>query len=96
MGELLGEMASHYLYELIPERLRVPFGIALGTAELAFAIAIALSVWIAGRRLRLRILRATGVNVTSELKLTSLSTWMLIHDIERKRGVGNPTEHRQS
>lgn len=53
-------------------------------ATLAIIFVTSISAWILGLRMRLRIRRALRRNVSSELELTSLNTWLEVEDAEKK------------
>ena len=51
-------------------------------------VATSIWAWVLGVRMRRRIKRTLGRNVTSEVELTSLNTWMKVEDTEERNKGG--------
>ena len=65
---------------------------AIGSIKtLATLILIAVTTiasWILGVRMRWRIKKTLGIEVTNEMQLTSLKTWMDVENVEEKNQGG--------
>ena len=51
-------------------------------------VVAAITTWIMGVRMRRRIRKALGIQVTNEMELTSLKTWLSVENIEAKNMGG--------
>lgn len=51
---------------------------------LATMVVSAITTWILGVRMRRRIKNILGVQVTNEMELTSLKTWLSVESMEAK------------
>ena len=69
--------------------------IEMGTSAIYTLIALiailvsAVTSWVLGVRMRRRIKQTLGVDVKSDLELTSLNTWMRVENIEERNRGGN-------
>ena len=69
--------------------------IEMGTGAIYTLIALiailvsAVTSWVLGVRMRRRIKQTLGVDVKSDLELTSLNTWMRVENIEERNRGGN-------
>jgi hypothetical protein len=55
---------------------------------LVMIMVTAITSWILGVRMRRRIKRNLGIDVTNEMELTSLKTWMDVENAEEKNRGG--------
>ena len=69
--------------------------IEMGTSAIYTLIALiailvsAVTSWVLGVRMRRRIKQTLGVDVKSDVELTSLNTWMRVENIEERNRGGN-------
>lgn len=65
-----------------------PIGSIKTLAMLVVIAVTAITSWILGVRMRRRIKRTLGIEVTNEMELTSLKTWMDVENAEEKNRGG--------
>jgi hypothetical protein len=64
------------------------FGHIWDIVGLAIIAAITVTSWILGMRMRRRIKKSLGIEVSNEMELTSLKTWMDVENAEEKNRGG--------
>ena len=65
-----------------------PIGSIKTLAMLVVIAVTAITSWMLGVRMRWRIKKTLGIEVTNEMQLTSLKTWMDVENVEEKNQGG--------
>jgi hypothetical protein len=63
-------------------------GFIKSVIALVTIVAITVTSWILGMRMRRRIKKSLGIEVSNEMELTSLKTWMDVENAEEKNRGG--------